>query len=104
MTVTSWPASLRKYAVVTPMTPLPRTSTFMLYSRKICGPAGSRADMDAMETVAEAGQHLVGDGAVGTCHIVDGLVGIDQVHQIAGPEPAFRQGRNIEDDRIHRYA
>src|SRR5215471_7654569 len=55
MSVTSWPAFARKYAVVTPTTPPPRTSVFIAGASRVEQEAGAHGIRGIEEQLAHAG-------------------------------------------------
>src|SRR6266571_7997214 len=92
-TVTSWPALARKYAVVTPTTPPPRTRVFTARSRleQVTGP---HRVVGIEEELAEAGEiGGAGDLREDRAPALDqGLAG-DSAREVEPQEPAARDRR-----------
>src|SRR5712664_1855501 len=89
--VTSWPAFARKYAVVTPTTPPPRTSVFTARSRleQVAGPHGIvRIEQELAHAGEVGGAGDLGQDRAAPFHL--GLAG-DPAREVEPEEPAAHE-------------
>src|SRR5262249_20137631 len=94
MSVTSWPAFARKYAVVTPTTPPPRTSVFIAGASCIEQEAGAHGIRRIEEQLAHAGEiRGAGDLRRNRRPALDADFGCDTSGEIEAEQPAADERR-----------